>query len=261
MEQILVSCVYCRETKSIKGLHTHVDRAHLKLTKYSNGNNKSYHLFAEKAKVKTLRDKEEYLKYPKLCLHCNLKLDFKKRNGKFCNASCSATYTNARKDFSKIKTGPIKKEIITFEKECIECKIHFHTQKNTQKFCSRKCSIHNRNKLIRSQRPALINYRADCAFKFNLKNFPDEFDFSLIEKYGWYSAANRGNNLAGISRDHIISVKYGFDNNIDPAIISHPANCRLITHTENSSKNQKSLLTLNELLFKIDKWNKKYNSP
>ena len=37
----------------------------------------------------------------------------------------------------------------------------------------------------RGRRTPLTNYRADCKFKFNLKDYPDEFDFDLIKQFGW----------------------------------------------------------------------------
>ena len=61
-----------------------------------------------------------------------------------------------------------------------------------------------------------------------------------------------------VYRDHLVSVKYGFINNIDPKIISHPANCQLLKHTNNSIKKDKSDLTLTELLNKIEKWEIKF---
>ena len=64
--------------------------------------------------------------------------------------------------------------------------------------------------------------------------------------------------MGGVSRDHIYSVNEGFKNKVDPKIISHPANCRLMVHSENISKNKKSDITIEELLIKIDNWNKKY---
>jgi hypothetical protein len=106
----------------------------------------------------------------------------------------------------------------------------------------------------------LNDYRLECSFSFSLQQFPDEFDFSLIEKYGWYSAKNRGNNLGGVSRDHIVSVKFGYDNGIDPKIISHPANCQLLIHNDNVSKNKKCGITLDELINKIKEWDNKYKS-
>lgn len=113
---------------------------------------------------------------------------------------------------------------------------------------------------IRLLRPALVNYRSDCSFKFNLADYPSEFDFTLIEQFGWYRAKNRGDNPNGISRDHLVSVKYGFDNNIDPKIISHPANCQLIRHNENVSKGIKCKISLEQLLEKINYWNNKYST-
>jgi len=92
--------------------------------------------------------------------------------------------------------------------------------------------------IVRKNRTAFVNYRADCAFKFNLKDFPDEFDFTLIETHGWYKAKNHGDNLNGVSRDHMISIRYGFDNKVDPKIISHPANCQLLRHTDNAKKQE-----------------------
>ena len=79
---------------------------------------------------------------------------------------------------------------------------------------------------------------------FSLDAYPEEFDFSLIEKYGWYKAKNNGDNPNGVSRDHMFSVKDGFLNKIDPKIISHPANCRLVLQRENAKKRNKSCITL-----------------
>ena len=98
-----------------------------------------------------------------------------------------------------------------------------------------------------------------ASFDFNLADYPEEFNFSLIEEYGWYSASNRGNNLNGVSRDHMVSVKFGYENNIDPNIISHPANCRLMRHNDNVSKNEDCSISLEELKVRIEKWNLKYN--
>lgn len=110
----------------------------------------------------------------------------------------------------------------------------------------------------RNNRTALENYRADCTFKFNLLDYPDEFDFSLIESYGWYKPKNRGDNLTGVSRDHMISVRYGFDNNLPSHHLAHPANCVLMKHGENVSKGKKITLSYDDLLKRIEAWDKKY---
>ena len=54
------------------------------------------------------------------------------------------------------------------------------------------------------------------------------------------------------------SIRDGFDNNIDPKLISHPANCKLIQQRKNSSKYKKSSITIDRLKNRIDEWNKKY---
>ena len=56
----------------------------------------------------------------------------------------------------------------------------------------------------------------------------------------------------------MLSVREGFELGIDPKLISHPANCRLMIHNENVSKNKKSIITLEELLDRIEKFEQKY---
>lgn len=43
-------------------------------------------------------------------------------------------------------------------------------------------------------------YRLDANFKFNLADYSDEFDFTLVKEHGWYSPTNKKNNLGGVSR-------------------------------------------------------------
>jgi hypothetical protein len=104
----------------------------------------------------------------------------------------------------------------------------------------------------------LSDYRHACRFNFNLADFLNEFDFSLVEQFGWYKAKNHGDNLNGVSRDHMVSVMFGFKHNIDPSIISHPANCKLLRHNDNVSKGSKCLITIDELTSRIQKRDEKY---
>jgi hypothetical protein len=104
----------------------------------------------------------------------------------------------------------------------------------------------------------IIKYRQLCDFKFNVYEYPDEFDLKLLEQNGWYKAKNKGNNLNGVSRDHKYSIKDGFINNINPLILSHPSNCELIVHKDNQKKNSKSKITIEELIKNIDEFNIKY---
>lgn len=182
-----------------------------------------------------------------------------KRKHWFCSRSCANSRGPRTEDFKrkvslKLKNRNKKEKI---GKICLFCgKEYFN---GNEKYCClehRKLADKERHESIKSE---FEIYREKCNFNFNLRDFPNEFDFSLIEKYGWYVASNKPNpNLNGVSRDHAISVRYGFENHIDPRIISHPANCILLRQCDNSKKGIKCSMTLEELLNRIELWNKKY---
>lgn len=58
-------------------------------------------------------------------------------------------------------------------------------------------------------------------------------------------------NRNGLVRDHKFSRRNGFLLQIFPEILRHPANCELITHSENISKREKNSITLDQLFDKI----------
>ena len=96
-----------------------------------------------------------------------------------------------------------------------------------------------------------IIYKEQCMFNLaGIIHLVEGYD--LLCTYGMY---NSRKNPLGVVRDHIISIEFGFQNNIDPAIISHPANCRFITHKDNARKGMRCAVTLDELLERINKWN------
>lgn len=271
---LLCSCIYCHEVRNARGIFTHVDRAHLGKTQYCQGNNGSYDKVAETKKNKKLDKEKKYLLNPNKCLCCNAILEFDKRNGKFCNQSCSATFNNTgkvrtqdeKRKIAETLTGRVYVEKHKVEIECKECKKIFSkeisgTKKIKTQFCSRSCSSKfiGRIRYKDLDKAGLKYYRVQCGFNFNLKDYPEEFDFALIEQFGWYKAKNHGDNLNGVSRDHMVSVKYGHENGIDPAILAHPANCRLVRHNDNISKGYKNFITLEELLNRINIWNIKYD--
>lgn len=134
------------------------------------------------------------------------------------------------------------------------------------KFCSDDCRRKHLWSLILNrcindvdrERVLIRKYRTACAFRFGLSNYPNDFDFEIIRKNGWYSAKNRGNNIGGISRDHLYSIMDGYKNNVEPKIMSHPANCQLLVHGENIRKFDKSSITLDELKERIVVWDKNH---
>lgn len=211
------------------------------------------------------------------CHKCNITFEVKERESKFPSKSkyyCSRICANShivtdqhRKKTSTSRSGKPYQDPVTVSIPCKECSQSFtyikkYTDTKPRRFCTKQCSSiytnRNRNQTARNTRSAFRNYRLDCAFNFSLKDFPNEFDFSLIEKHGWYLPANRGNNLNGISRDHMVSVRFGFDNNVPAEHIRHPANCKLMQHNQNVSKGPSASITYEQLLDRIREWDAKY---
>jgi len=56
------------------------------------------------------------------------------------------------------------------------------------------------------------------------------------------------------------SIEDGFLNKVEPCLISHPANCKLILQRANSTKYKKSSITIEELKERIKNWDLKYNN-
>lgn len=196
----------------------------------------------------------EYNDTPKLCRICNNAIPFTKQQSSFCGRSCA----NIRHHSEETKQQ-IRKTIInlnhanTVYKLCHVCSNIIIDNRN--KTCSRKCSGIAKTKVASND---LIGYRRKAAFRFSLNSYPTEFNFDLIETYGWYSPSNKNNNMCGVSRDHMLSVSFGFNNGIDPSIIAHPANCQLILQNANASKHTSCSITYEQLLQRINEWNVKY---
>ena len=228
---------------------------------------RNYDKVSDTFRQKKKENEGKYLENPKKCLHCDTIIPFNVRNNDYCNHSCFAKETNGEREYTwgnkisksihkyLIKNG-IKEEgkIGIYDISCKGCENIFQRERYDIRYCSSECrEIFRRKNMNEYQK-----YRLDANFKFNLKDYSDEFDFSLVKEHGWYSPTNKNNNLDGVSRDHMFSVREGFEKGVDPKIISHPANCRLMIHTENISKNKKSFITIEELLDRIEKFEKKY---
>lgn len=183
-------------------------------------------------------------------------LDNPKRVKQYCSRSCANARVHTKATKKKIQSS-LTSIVYPTQKECIRCNSLFmvnNPREYRRKYCSSDC-----RKQKRQERMEEVNvYRSECQFKFSLNSYPDEFDFDLIKTYGWYKAKNRGNNLGGVSRDHMIPIMYGFKNKIPASVISHPANCKLMVHNDNVSKGTSPSITLETLMDKIEKWELKY---
>lgn len=207
----------------------------------------------------------EYLTNPNFCKQCNIIIEFgNHKNSNFCSHSCATTFHNLGRTVSNSTKKSISKklkdrsdQIGRIKVACKECAVEINKWKDGKRsiFCSNECKIKNHQKFKNyNSNISLITYRALCKFKFNIFDYPEKFDLKLIEQYGLYSPINKKNNLNGISRDHMVSVQFGFENNIPPEHLAHPANCKLMIHNENISKNRKCSITYHELLERIKNW-------
>lgn len=252
-----VFCILCKKEYSVKGIHTHYDRTHGDETtksKYSNGNNGKYDKISQNRR-ETNKHKNN-ISSEKSCPCCGNKISYKKRRNKFCSATCGNSRGKRTDEFKNKVRAKLSKPNISIE--CNYCKNVFLTKRNDKKYCNKSC--YNKGRVLdKNEKITLQSYRSITKFKFNPYDYPTEFNLDLVKIYGWYSPTNKNNNLFGVSKDHMVSVRYGFDNNIDAKIISHPANCELVLHSYNSSKNKSNSITLDELILRIKIWEEKYD--
>lgn len=236
-------------------------------------NTKYIHFLLEELGIGNDYYRNKNRKQKRYCLYCGKELIKGDQRKKFCNASCAAKYNNYGRKHSeetkkKIRLAVLKKCYSNINKKnisnvyiksCKYCGKNFDAKLHpNQKCCSTACARNYRRlKGIQNVEEQQI-YRSQAKFKFALNSYPNEFDFGLIKENGWYKATNHGDNLKGISRDHMFSVNEGYKQCVDPYLISHPANCKLMKHEDNFKKLTKCSITLDELIDKVNKWNNKY---
>ena len=245
--------IECQNETKGKNLYCSLTCRNVYVNKHMRNYDKVKEFYSKKNKIK----EDEYLKNPKLCKHCQEIIPFNNKVKQYCNQSCVAKHTNLlRKGIkhntseeglnNKRKANLLRRTVLRIE--CLVCK----TLTKNKKYCSQQC----RNGISLNE---FRSYKTLSKFNFNLADYKSEFDFSLIKEHGWYSPTNKNNNLGGVSRDHMLSVREGFELGIDPKLLAHPANCKLMIHNDNISKNKKSSITYEELLERIKYFNSKYN--
>lgn len=183
------------------------------------------------------------------CLNCGDEFDgLISHNRKFCNSSCAAMFNNKGRVVSEEQKQKVREKLIKPKKEKI-------TESKICRFC-KESKVIEKHKLICDNCKTKFYkfYKPLCVFDFNIKQYVEKFDLTIVNEYGWYSPKNKGNNLGGVSKDHMYSVREGFINGVDPEIIKHPANCKLLLHSENNKKNYSCSITLDELKERIKNW-------
>lgn len=91
-------------------------------------------------------------------------------------------------------------------------------------------------------------YRVKCSFNITNDNIIKVKGYEKLKTIGWY---NKINNPTGLVKDHMVSVKYGYDNNISPEIIEHYKNCELLDNLSNILKSSKCSISLEDLTMLI----------
>jgi predicted RNA-binding Zn-ribbon protein involved in translation (DUF1610 family) len=236
---------------------------------------------------KITSEKGEIKKFKVTCAKCGREFeveerekDFPSKEKYYCSRACANSHERTEESrrktsqslqkYARAQGMKIAQDTFQEDKICPICGKVFHTIHVNQIACSLKCAHKLKALNIAKEKFGKITddiekgkflyslYRHQCNFKFALNQFPTEFDFSLIKENGWYKAKNHGDNLYGVSRDHIFSVNEAFKQQIDPYYISHPANCKLLLHSDNVSKSDECGITFEELKDKVQKWNEKY---
>ena len=178
--------------------------------------------------------------------------EIRKKPCRFCSRSCSNTKIHSKETKRKISVSINKRNITDGAyrepKFCQTCKKELSTG------CKGKLCRECYRKKIKKPYDKR-SYKYQCRFKFNVYEYPERFNLNLIEENGWYKPTNYFKpNLGGVSLDHMFSVNEAYKNKIDVNIVSHPANCKILLQSENSSKSFNSSITLGELKERIRNW-------
>lgn len=199
------------------------------------------------------------------CFQCN-SITF---NPKFCSPSCRTTYCNKARGPRSLETRSAIRATIKFQRpKRPSWKDNIAGPYSTvyRNTCCKTNKIFYSSK-YQKYHPSFIadrkHYAYLCRFQFSISKFPEWFDGRIIQEHGWYSTPGSRSgkrNLNGVSRDHKLSVDYGYKNNIPPSIIAHPANCELVLHKHNQNKHSKSSITHEQLLSDIQTFNSIYTN-
>lgn len=273
-----VYCIVCKKETTIAGIHSHFLFKHYKhLTNYNNAHSaKSIAKSVLKNNAirlqKRLNSIEEYEKSPARCNNCGCNLKYDSRGGKFCSRRCAGIFNNkVRADNGTARLSEETKNKIRNKLLARSGNKKLPISGPYTKIYLCKCKYSGimwYSRTAKTVHPDLQRnkkeYGYSCRFSFGISSYPLWFANAseLLNEYGWYSTPGsnkRGiSNVNGVSRDHLFSVRDGFKMGVHPSVLRHPANCELKTHMENQRKGRTSSITLNELLIRIQEFNKLY---
>lgn len=260
----MLNCEHCNKTfSSIRSLN-----GHLRIHNTSNGKLIRPRCCCIITKREISADRlAKYQSNIKYCLKCGTRLG---SNRKFCNRSCAAIFNN----IDRVTRGYVVTDV---HKHKVSISIsNYHS--SVQKFETNKTASGGFSKLymckcrhcnaVALQRK-VTKYCSKCVnlyspaekqrykFTFNVYDYPDLFDLSLIDTFGWFSPnkfKKQKWNPDGISRDHRVSVYDALRYNYDAFYITHPLNCELMRHNENNKKKTKSSIEYSQLVKLVENY-------
>ena len=255
----LISCLICKQVYSVKGLSTHIIASHTQDGKKKWATISDIEVSKVRARGTIVKNGNEhsYLQNVNFCKECNIPLSYDKRKNKFCSRSCSAIHSNNNAPADR-KRGPSKTVTLSkhemrkakrnivgpystlYHSTCAVCSVTIVSQ-YAKKYCGDHASHYSHH------------MRAKYWFTFVLKDYPDLFDFALLKAYGMRS----NDNIAGVVRDHKVSVADAIKYDYDPYYIKHPLNCELMVNSENAKKHKQSSMSYDELVTQVKEYNKK----
>lgn len=200
----------------------------------------------KKLSEKTLKKGDEISK--------RVKKDWENNNDRRAKASELAKntigkYTREKGSFSHTEDSKIAIGIKSKEKYTEEYKIKF-----------RRIMEENGHWVPISMKTDKEIYYSESSWVVKMFDIVDEGN-ELLKEHGVFNAVN---NTKGVVRNHILGRTYGFRHGIFPELLRHPANCRLVLHSENVSKGQRgkgrldSEITIEDLFNKISDYKKSW---
>ena len=123
--------------------------------------------------------------------------------------------------------------------------------KETSTTVARISKLNSRPRKEETARLAKNRYREKCRFNISESDIARISGYDLFLLYGQYC---KYTNPTGVVKDHRLSVHDAYNLNLDPALVSHPANCEFMPHKQNAAKTLQSSITVEELIATVAKW-------
>lgn len=163
---------------------------------------------------------KDYLENPNYCAQCGQPLPYEKRHNKFCNSSCSASYSNTRRERTKTKTK-------TFV--CMNCgKINKISKCSVRKFCNTKCQMeYQQNQYIQKWKKGEVDGLSGYQLNGRIKKYMLEKAEYKCEICGWHEI----NPVTGKSPLEVHHIDGDYTNNIEENLQVLCPNCHSLTST------------------------------